>query len=211
MAGDALQLYVEDKSTGTCKYFDEHVFQLRRTPQPPPCPPHRHPTSPRRIIEAILVFFVGLRRHGVAAPSSPNTIFSPDAILLVGASLDMIATTERKLYKGHVRHIRQIPAKPDDEDHSIRSYSLGGLDIYAYARMSASLLEDLSGDIVYLMGTLFMLFKKRPGVRDGPEEINMAGIRLVRDGMSGEKLLVYSSPLRNSPMFLGCPIRSRSR
>ena len=63
---------------------------------------------------------------------------------------------------------------------------------------------------MYIMGTLFMLFKNRPGIRV-PEEINIAGIRLVRDGMSGEKLLVYSSPLRHNPMFLGCPIRSRSR
>jgi hypothetical protein len=163
------------------------------------------------LIEAILVFFVGLHHHGVAAPSSsPNTIFSPDAILLVGPSLDMIATTERKLYKGHVRHIRQIPTKPDDEDHRVRNFSLGGLDLHAYARVSASLLEDLSGDNVYLMGTIFMLFKKRPGIR-GPEEINIGGIRMLRDGMSGEQLLVYSSPLRNNQMFLGCPIRSRSR
>jgi hypothetical protein len=158
MAGDALRLYIEDKSTDACKYFDQHVFQLRRTPQAPPCPPHRRPTSPTMIIEAILVFFVGLHRHGVAAPSSkPNTVFSPDAILLVGPSLDIIATTERKLYQGHVRHIRHIPARPDDEDHSIRNYSLGGLGLYAYARVGASLLEDLSGDNVYLIGTIFML------------------------------------------------------
>ena len=76
--------------------------------------------------------------------------------------------------------------------------------------MSASLLGDLLGDNVYLMGTIFMLFKNRPGVQD-PQEINIAGIRLVRDGMSGEKLLVYSNPLRNTPVFLGCPIRSRAR
>ena len=75
--------------------------------------------------------------------------------------------------------------------------------------MSASLLGDLLGDNVYLMGTIFMLFKNRPGVR-GPEETNIAGIRLVLDGMSGGKLLVYSNPLRNTPMFLGCPIRSRT-
>ena len=155
MAGGARRRYIEDKSTSACKYFDEHVLQLRSTPHPPACPPHRHRTSPRRIIEAILVFFVGLNRHGVAAPSSaPSTIFSPDAILLVGPSLDMLATTERKLYKGHVRHMRQRPHNLDDVDHSIRNYSLGGLDLYAYARMSASLLEDLTGDNVYLMGTL---------------------------------------------------------
>ena len=51
--------------------------------------------------------------------------------------------------------------------------------------MSASLLGDLLGDNVYLMGTIFMLFKNRPGVR-GPQEINIAGIRLVRDGIGGK-------------------------
>jgi hypothetical protein len=46
------------------------------------------------------------------------------------------------------------------------------------------------------MVALFMLLKRRPGIR-GPEVINIAGIRLVRDGMSGEELLVYNIPLRN--------------